>query len=363
MSRIWCLTFLFILLFHFQLPAEQPAYGVYGLHITGSPRLLGMGGAFVGLADDASAVITNPAGISMSRWTFDIQGTTNKIINREGDTDLDGLKDGIPYSYLYNTLGLKLGIFGFGVGYTNPYTISSNLGGLSSVTQEVDLQSTDFSVSISLIKSLSVGGAIHLEKATMSLTESLNNSKLEDESETSYLSYGILFKPQSKWGFGISYTGPRRHEINENLNNNSIGFYDWFQDLVVPAKLSLGFSLKAKSNLTFVGDLDTYIPQKNTFLIGSDGFNSEHKFIDKQYSLWHGGFEFSVVDKKNLEFIWRGGGYQEPARLVDGDPRFHFTMGVEVRFGPIKFSSAYDQAKNFTSFSQAVGISINDLKF
>ncbi|MBK9039553.1 MAG: hypothetical protein IPL83_10370 [Bdellovibrionales bacterium] len=46
--------------------AEDAAYGAYGLFPGGTTRVLAMGGAAVGLSDDAGAVLNNPAGLSMS---------------------------------------------------------------------------------------------------------------------------------------------------------------------------------------------------------------------------------------------------------------------------------------------------------
>ena len=341
---------------------DDSAFGAFGLYPTGSTRVLAMGGAFVGLADDASSVISNPAGVSMSRWRFDLQGTTNRVVNREGDINLDGTNDGYPYNFVYTAAAVRFGFLGLGAGYSTPYDAHEDFGGSSSSEQKILIESYDVTLSLRFFKNFAIGATLHQERASMSFRDNFYNEQAEDSDEYVYPTAGIIFRPQRKWGIGITYSPERRYAIDDNLNDQLTSTYKWFQDLVIPAKLSLGFSLKMKKRLTIVGDMDIYYLTKDTYLMGSDSFDSSNKFIEKQYPIWHGGFELEVIDRKNIEFIWRGGGYQEPARLVGRSPRFHFTMGVEVRFGFVKFSAAYDQAKDFTSFSQSVGLSISDLR-
>ena len=49
---------------------DDPSFGAYGLYPVGSTRTLAMGGAFVGLADDASAIFLNPAGLAKTKNNF-----------------------------------------------------------------------------------------------------------------------------------------------------------------------------------------------------------------------------------------------------------------------------------------------------
>ncbi len=355
------LTFLALWLFTTTSFASSPSYGVYGLHTTGSTRLLGMGGAFVGLADDASAVLLNPAGVSMSRWSFDMQSSTNRVINREGDINFDGNPDGIPYIFNYVTAGINFGRLGLGLGYTTPFQLHHSLPG-GATKYSAKIESLDVSLSFLMWKNLSLGFTLHSETATMGAS-SAALPLLEDSDSQLSTTFGVLFRPDNRWKFGITYRAGREYKINSNLNaeiQNEFG--SWFQNMSIADKLSMGFSFKLNQNLILVGDIDHYSKQQNVFLIGSDINNSSQELLHKNHIIWHGGFEFFVLNKKNIEFIWRGGGYQEPSRLNYTEPRLHFTMGVELRMGPLRLSSAYDQAKNFTNYSQSIGISLVDLK-
>ncbi len=304
MSRIHkIVVFILAMLPAFTANAIDKAYGAYGLYITGSTRVLAMGGAFVGLADDATSVISNPAGLALSRWTFDLQGTSNRVINREGDIDSDGTNDGLPYNFLYSAAALSIGPFGLGAGYSVPYKTEDNFGGLSTSKQKILIESLDVALALKITKSIAIGATLHKEKATISFEDSSNSDMAEDTSEFTYPSLGLIFRPEKKWGFGITYSPERRYDIDDNINSTLISTFNWFQDLVIPAKLNLGFSLQLKKSLTLVGDMDIYYPTEETYLIGSNSLAENHKFIEKQYTLWHGGFEFSVVNKKILNLF------------------------------------------------------------
>ncbi|MCB9027438.1 MAG: hypothetical protein H6625_14050 [Bdellovibrionaceae bacterium] len=356
------ILFLFLILNFSLVHAQNPAYGTYGLFPTGSTRTLAMGGAFVCLADDATSVIYNPAGLALSRWRFDLQSSTNRVVNREGDLNLDGEKEGIPYNFNYTAAATRIGFLGLGFGYSVPYDVIEDFGGLSTSKQKIRIESLDLAVSFRLSKSLSIGVTCHKEMASMSFSDSSLNELAEDQKELIYPQLGMVFRPERKWGMGIVYSPERRYDIDSNLNETLSGTYNWFQDIVIPPKLSLGLSLMLKSRLNLVGDIDIYYPSENTYLVGNDNFNTGNKIVENELTVWHGGFEFEVISKKDIEFIWRGGGYQEPSRLLNSKPRFHFTMGIEIRFGFIKLSAAYDQAKDFTSYSQSIGLSISDLR-
>ncbi|MCB0390770.1 MAG: hypothetical protein KDD58_05755 [Bdellovibrionales bacterium] len=362
MSTIQQIIFLILVMLpaHY-LYAQDPAFSAYGHHPTGSTRVLAMGGAFVGLADDASAIITNPAGIALSRWGYDLQSTTNRVVNREGDIDYDGTNDGFPYRFNYTTGALRFKYIGIGVGYSIPYHIKEDFGGSLNSVQELKIESYDVALSIRLGKSFSIGSTLHFENVSMSFNDYFNNQSANDKNEIVYPTLGVIFRPNNKIGFGITYSSERRYDVDENLNSNLLSVYNWFQDLVIPAKLNLGLSLQFKKRLRLVGDLDFFYPTGNTYLLGSSSFDTANKIQERQFTLMHGGFEFTVISKKDLEFIWRGGGYQEPARLINAEDRFHFTMGVEIRLGIVKVSAAYDQAKDFTNYSQSIGLSIADL--
>ena len=81
-SRSSILIIILLLLYNTSVYAAD-AYGAYGFFPQSSSRVLSMGGAFTALSDDASAIIYNPAGLVQARWSIDISGDQNKIVNKD----------------------------------------------------------------------------------------------------------------------------------------------------------------------------------------------------------------------------------------------------------------------------------------
>jgi len=158
---------------------------------------------------------------------------------------------------------------------------------------------------------------------------------------------------------GIVYSPERRYDLNESLDSQIAGGVEWFHDVVIPAKLTLGLSYAPSNNLTWVGDVDFYSEVVNAMYVGGSELDTNDAIDQSQKVVIHGGFEYYALKSKNLDFIWRGGGYQEPPRLTFARSRFHYTMGVEIRWGFITVAAAYDQAGDFSTTAQSVGISFS----
>lgn len=342
--------------------AQDAAYGAYGLFPGGTTRVLAMGGAAVGLSDDAGAVLYNPAGLSMSRWIFDLAGTTNRVVNREVDFDGDTQLDGLPYDFVFSSLGLRLGPLGIGGGYSQPYNLdfSSNFVA-NGVTKLLKIESRDLAISWRFWESLSFGMTGHQEKVVLGYKDEAMALDLESQAEAFYLTFGFRYNNDRKIGLGVTYSPERRYNLDESLDTQITPSAEWFHDVVVPAKLVLGGSVKLTGRLMWVGDVDIYYPVKKAFYVGGSSTDPSDQVESDQKVVIHGGFEYQVINNKNIAFVWRGGGYQEPPRLNFSKNRLHYTMGVEVRLGFITLSAAYDQAPDFSNIAQTLGLSLSAL--
>ncbi len=340
---------------------SETAWGTYSLTPVGSTRVLGMGGAFTGLADDASAVFVNPAGLSISRYWVDLEGTTNRVVNREYDSDNDEVKDGLPFTSTFISAAARVGSFGLGVGYRKPFEVSDDFGGNAESKSEIGIENFAASVSLGIKKYFAVGVTGVQEKARVRYTDLSSGIDVEDKSESVYPIIGMLLHYDRKLSAGISYTPERKHVIDESLNSQAeLSTTTWFRDLVIPQKLSFGLSLLGKRKVLWTGDVDVYSPVSNAVAVGRFA-NNEGEIINKQQVLVHGGFEWPVLKEKNLELLWRGGGYQEPKRVTAGESRFHFTMGLEFRLGFVVLAASYDHASDYSNVAQSASISINAL--
>ena len=104
--------------------AQQNPYGAYSLSPQGSTRILGMGGGFAAISDDASGIFANPPGLAMSRWRWDFASGSNQILNKEADITGDGERDGLPYLYQFSALSARFSNWAFAVGTATPYMMN-----------------------------------------------------------------------------------------------------------------------------------------------------------------------------------------------------------------------------------------------
>lgn len=339
--------------------ADSVAYGAYGHYPVGSTRVLAMGGAFVGLADDGSTVVTNPAGLSMMNEKFSIGGGDNRIVNKEATFGSGTQEVAPPYTSLYRSLGARIGWLGVGFAYSNPYQVDYQQSINGYGHQILEVESYDAAIAISFFKKLSLGVTARSERVRVGYI-GVDGRPIQSKADGIYPLVGALFEFDQKARLGFSYSPERRYNIDESLESQlpPTVAIDWFHDVVIPAKATLGLSAKIRERLRGVGDIDIFMPVKNAIFVGALSSNRNAAILEQQQTVIHGGFEFSVLKEKNLEFNWRGGGYNEPHRLATSKDRLHFTMGVEFRFWCITVAAAYDQAQDFSNLSQSIGISL-----
>ena len=79
----------------------QSYYGAYHLYPQESTLILSMKEANTRLSYEVSAITYNPAGAAFAPWWGDLGGNYSTVTNLEADLNNDGVKDGIPYIYLY----------------------------------------------------------------------------------------------------------------------------------------------------------------------------------------------------------------------------------------------------------------------
>lgn len=342
-------------------------YGTYSHAPQGSARALGLGGAYTGLSDDAAGVIYNPAGLALGNFHFDVGKTDNFTFNKETDINNDGILDGVPFQYQFNSFALKLGSLAMAIAISTPYQ-ANMIGTFGSFqTAQIQILSQDLILAYQLASSISLGVLARSETLKESYFQ-VGSPAIETSSKASSYILGFSYRPEKTLGFGISYTPKTVIDIDTNINQKiSSGFTDptsgWFQGIVFPQKITLGGFYGGSENIVYIADLDFITAPENTVYVKSPFTTSANTFTQiKTYTFQipHGGIEFTLLKDDKKKFIWRVGGYREPARVVGADDRLHVTMGVEVRMGPIVASASMDETNGFSNSSQAISLTIGD---
>jgi len=192
-------------------------------------RQLGMGGAYVGLADDAHAIYWNPAGLpKLQRQEFSFSYMPNRLIN--------GLNTG------YGAATIPLG---------ERQAIGADL--FYETYSDPELSFTAFnlraSYGVSLVNWFSAG--VNL-KYVAPLSVKYNNIQVDDPRGLG-LDIGAVFDA----GLLIPHLeGLRLGFMARDVSGTSVKFDNDFSEKIYPASYTVGASYKLGDNLTLAADLD-----------------------------------------------------------------------------------------------------------
>jgi len=342
--------------------AQTTYYGTYSYAPQGSARAMALGGAYAGLSDDATGLVYNPAGLSHGTWKFDLGNTSNTTMDREADINNDNTLDGVIFHFDFLALAIRLGSFTLAAGQSSPY--STEIYAKSSLFQRagISILNSDYSLSYLLTTNFSIGVTHHystLKENYLTYNDNYFTSKHQGE----YSSYGISYRANKDMGFGISYTPKTIIDVpaseDQVLLNGFPSTLNWFKGIALPERYTFGGFFKGSSDLMYIADLDFIHAVENSVLVESpfdNQGNSNFEVKSKLVQIPHGGIEYTVFSQAKKSFIWRIGSYKEPARVVGGKDRFHFTMGVELRLGPLVVSSSMDETTGFSNSSQSISL-------
>jgi long-chain fatty acid transport protein len=375
-------------------------------------RSTAMGGAFIGLADDATAAVANPAGLTIltkpevsfeyRNVTFD-ENQLNAAISLESggnqftSVGRNTLEDLNQPSFLSVVIPTGQGTT-FGVSRQEAVEVKGNIKGdfvivfpgqglagdlLSDSNTEQKVINYNFSFGSKMGDSFAVGASFiysHLDWTTTvdnsvqvvlpdgTITDPIPQFQTSlDDSDNAYgFNAGILAKAGPKASVGFVYKHNPKFEVTETSITTSPGapfapvagpFKNVFK---IPDSFGGGVALKPMDNLTLTGDVD-YIKYEDLtedfqagYNIISSGFgldNSNIKFkVDNQWE-YHIGTEF-VVLAQNTPLALRAGYYHKPSNSLVVDS----TSGVNPDFDTlIKGIFAPRQDENhFTLGSGAV---------
>lgn len=232
---------------------------------------MGMSSAFVGQADDPSAVWFNPAGITQLDGTRIAAGGVAVYPvftheNTNGTTDVSERDIHIPvYLYATHKMDDKISL---GLGINGPFGLATDWAATSATStvatfSKIVTTEVNPNIAYKINNDLSVAFGIafvHL-RATLEklLPPALGspNFRLAGDGDGWGANAAIHYKASDKLNAGLSYRSRVKVDIDGSADINAFGFSNSARtDITLPDLMQLGVSYKASDNLTLNADLD-----------------------------------------------------------------------------------------------------------
>ncbi len=336
-------------------------------------RALSMGGAFVGLADDYSAIFWNPAGMAqfdknyLGFYFTDVIPSSTYLLQVPSQVGLVTVVDAKTQSkhYLSGLLAYYHPINDYlvaGIGVYIPSGLGSawdgsDFTGLSNNTpyeweSKVGLVTISPALSYKINETISVGAALNINYGMFSMKRWAGNTELPQppyeldlgQYEMSLngwgfsVTAGVLVKPSEMFSFGFTLRTPNRVKFSGDTslsNVDLLGFKETSEaetvspHLTFPLWIAGGVAFRPLPSLTLTGDLQwtqwstldqielKFIdPYWNLFMVAS-GENKMHLEWDDALQIRLGA-EYRFNDS----FALRGGYYYDPTPTPDKTMNF-----------------------------------------
>ena len=312
-------------------------------------RANGMGGAFIGLADDATAAYTNPAGLTiLTKPEVSIEQKTGEYENiftlygPPNSQDFTETSSGFTFlSLVHPTEKATLSLYRHEL--VNIQSEDDFGGYLNYVSMERDIMAVTNGVGLGFRVNdrLSLGGSIGFSQMRYYCTTGVFNDasfspppgfliRIDGEDDSTQLNLSLLWNPVSNLNIGLVYRqGPEFKTTYDTFDYNSVNgdfdlVYTTKYTLKVPDVYGVGASYRFNFGLTIAADVN-YIEYSDllkdfSFPDGSTSFGgiSANEFdADDTFEI-HAGIEY-VFDVNNTPVAVRGGYTHKP------DHRIHYT--------------------------------------
>jgi len=371
---------------------------------TQNARAMGMAGAFVGMASDASSIYFNPAGLTNVKGFNLVFGTTliMPTVDFTGPTPLTTKTTTVARTFtpinFYGAYAVN-DKWTIGVGVFNPFGLGSEwpdgwIGKSLAVKTELQTFFVNPTIAYKVNEYFSIGVGFSYVISNVTFLQAIdipaiplapgvnlpaaNNVKITltgpgDPAFT--FNFGFLFKPDDKFSFGFSYRN------NVDLNFNGDLTFDGLPDK--PAGFPIGHSSlfpsgKGKATITMPYDLRAGVSYNATkdftlnvdlMFVGWSSYRSLNVDFNNNTALWKDlmspkywensmtiriGGEYRIKDLA-LRAGYVNDGSPIPTKYMDpslpGANRNEFTLGIGYQFTPmIRADAAYQ----FISFTQDV---------
>ncbi len=326
------------------------SYSAMPSTVHGDIRTVGMAGATFGLADSFLASLDNPAGLAMTIPPADLKLLSNEV--RDGNVQAF---NNTLTSYDIG-LALRLGRWGFSVGYVSPYaeghTYDLLTGPNHTAAPYVTTRELRFAVArIFLHDRLAVGASLNLGQSATSLPPGFAH-----DSYAIGATVGVSYRLPLRLILGAGLTTPMSYAGSTEAGQGApiAGF---FQPVNAPWHGGLGIGwlqnrfLRADFSLSIIGG------SRGAALLG----NNSAVFSSAVTVQPHLGVGYSFLDFKQLKANVFVGGYYEPSRVEGLSSRTHATAGMEISMWGGQLGAAIDRSSNYTNFILGIGVDVIDL--
>ena len=401
MTRNLLISVLFLIVFAAGASAQEEATFFDISPPNPGARSLGFGGAFLALADDATAAFANPAGLAQllePELTFELRGQLIQTEEQGRDRLLISSEEEVnalaflAFVYPWKRLALAT----YRNGFANA-TVGTRIQGLDGarafdigLLNRFELESTGFSASYRLSENLSIGaGVAEWEGDLISVRDStltgegfsgpgerrLTTITATDETDLSF-SAGFLWRFADQWRLRGVYRGGPEFGIRSELFRGAPAGDTVFGvpppgaepvsvrqvPFLLPDVLGVGVAYKSGNEtltLSFEWDLVRY-----SRLLDSLRSPNRHSFeLDDAHEL-HFGFEYVIVRSRPAIGLrlgaWREPGHRlrylgidpiDRATFRGGDEEIHYAIGLGLAFRSLKLDVAFDNADRLRTAS------------
>ncbi|MCP4153962.1 MAG: hypothetical protein GY757_39915 [bacterium] len=346
-----------------------------GLNLNGNgTKAIAMGGAFIGLADDYSAVFWNPAGLTQMKKTnvavflTDVIPTATYSLSAFG---IDATSE--PKHYLSGGFGffkpisdkVTVGMYAYVPSGSGVKWDGSDLamlsGGVAYEWESLIAHLTlSPAVAFKVSEKLSIGatlninyGIIKLKRATV-LSPTLVTQYEEDLNGMAVgATIGMLYKPTEKFSFGLTYKTPITIKVSGDVEMPGAAYLglppsdEGERETTWPMWIGAGICIKPSDTLTFTADAQ-YTNWKKMTVIPMSFYNQYWE----TYFAENAGFElkwkdtvqlrFGVEYKVSEAFALRAGYYYDP----NPSPTSTLTIVLpEITYNFITFGFGYKTGK------------------
>lgn len=355
MRNIFKTVFIFVLVFGFTI-------GVYsnGLNLNGmGAKAISMGGAFIAVADDYSAVFWNPAGLTqMDKASFSAFSSfiipTGTYVYAPAGIDMETMSKTFPAPAVtyYKPLSEKL-VFGFtfyatagaGAYWEGAPLVPFNTGfplNTKVYTWESQVGALTFSpvVAYKVSDKLSLGATLNVTYGMLDMERQANGFQFIEEATGIGLgaTFGALFKASDKFSIGLTFKTPQKLKLEGDIALEGLSAavpipglsssVEHTREITWPMWVGVGIAFKPTDKLTIAFDVqytkwselgelpaetDDVMWSSTLPFVGNLIEGTTYELMWDDATQYRVGFEYKLSDTFSL----RGGYYYDPAPSPD----------------------------------------------